>query len=88
MSAISPYTYAGRRLDSEAGLYNYRNRIYHPQLGRFITRDPVGYLDGYNLYEYVDGKPIKQGVHRTVPANTGMGLASPDSIRWLTMPKG
>ena len=27
---------------------------YHnPTLGRFISRDPAGYVDGMNLYEYV-----------------------------------
>ncbi len=38
-----PYTYTGRRLDAETGLMYYRNRMYHPELGRFVSRDPVGY---------------------------------------------
>ncbi len=28
----------------------YRARYYHAELGRFLSRDPVGYLDGANLY--------------------------------------
>jgi hypothetical protein len=30
---------------------------YNPQAGRFIQRDPLGYVDGMNLYEYVMSKP-------------------------------
>jgi uncharacterized protein RhaS with RHS repeats len=24
--------------------------MYHPTVGRFINRDPIGYVDGENLY--------------------------------------
>jgi RHS repeat-associated protein len=27
-----------------------RARYYHAELGRFISRDPIGYVDGMNLY--------------------------------------
>lgn len=30
---------------------------YNPQAGRFIQRDPLGYVDGMNMYEYVMSKP-------------------------------
>lgn len=32
--------------------------MYAPQLGRFISRDPVGYVGGENLYQYVRSQPI------------------------------
>jgi RHS repeat-associated protein len=52
-------TYTGQRLDTETGLYQYRNRYYHARLGRFISRDPIGYEGSqWNLYEYVEGRPI------------------------------
>ncbi len=52
------FLYTGRRLDPLAGLYQYRYRYYHAQLGRFVTRDPIGYRGSpYNLYEYVHSKP-------------------------------
>jgi RHS repeat-associated protein len=44
------YTYTGREYDAETGLYNFRARYYHAQLGRFVNRDPIGYWDGFNLY--------------------------------------
>ena len=46
-------TYTGRSYDSESDLYYYRNRMYSPSLGRFISQDPKGYIDGMNLYAYV-----------------------------------
>ena len=37
-------------LDSETGLYAARARMYSAKLGRFISRDPTGYVDGLNLF--------------------------------------
>jgi hypothetical protein len=34
-----------------------RNRVYHPGLGRFLQRDPVGYRGGMSLYQYVGSDP-------------------------------
>jgi len=31
--------------------------MYHPSLGRWLQRDPVGHVDGPNVYEYVAGSP-------------------------------
>lgn len=42
--------YTGQRYDTETKLYQFRNRYYHPTLGRFINRDPAGYVDGLSLY--------------------------------------
>ncbi|KAA5539025.1 RHS repeat-associated core domain-containing protein [Roseiconus nitratireducens] len=43
-------TYTGREWDDELGLYHYRARMYDPICGRFLSRDPIGYLDSQNLY--------------------------------------
>ena len=51
------YLFQSRRWDDEVDLYYFRNRVVSPTLGRFITRDPVGYVDGYNLYAYASGRP-------------------------------
>ncbi|MFP3984111.1 MAG: phospholipase A2 [Desulfurivibrionaceae bacterium] len=54
-----PYTYTGRELDKETGLYFYRARYYDPQLGRFISKDPIGFEGGdFNLYGYVQNNPV------------------------------
>ncbi|MDD3470498.1 MAG: RHS repeat-associated core domain-containing protein, partial [Thermoguttaceae bacterium] len=47
-------TFTGQVYDVETGLMLYRNRYYHTGLGRFVTRDPVGYdANNVNLYRYV-----------------------------------
>ena len=50
--------YTGRRLDTETGLYYYRARYQEPVLGRFVGRDPLGYVDGMGLYDYVGNAPF------------------------------
>ncbi|MCC5830341.1 MAG: RHS repeat-associated core domain-containing protein, partial [Phycisphaeraceae bacterium] len=42
--------FAGYRYNPETGYYHARHREYHPLLGRFMQRDPLGYVDGGNLY--------------------------------------
>lgn len=49
--------FTGREYDAETGLCYYRNRCYSPVLGRFLTRDPLGFVDGRNLYQYVKSNP-------------------------------
>ncbi|AQT67129.1 Cell wall-associated polypeptide CWBP200 [Anaerohalosphaera lusitana] len=43
---FNEYTFTGRRLDSlhanQLKLMYYRHRYYDPQMGRFLTRDPLG----------------------------------------------
>lgn len=53
----NPYGFTGRRWDAESELWYYRNRMYSAELGRFLTRDPLGYVDGYNMYAYVSNRP-------------------------------
>lgn len=55
----NPYMYTGQRFDPETGLLYYKNRYYSTELGRFLQRDPFGYEDGMNLYEYVGSRPTK-----------------------------
>jgi len=52
------FMFTGRQYDSETGLYYYRTRYYAPDIGRFLQTDPVGYIDGINLYRYVSNNPI------------------------------
>ncbi len=52
--------YAGYRVNQESGLYQVRNRDYHATLGRWVQRDPIGYQDGMNLYEYSSSAPVSR----------------------------
>ncbi|WP_372716173.1 RHS repeat domain-containing protein [Novipirellula sp.] len=53
------YTYTSREWTPVASLYYFRNRWYDPQLGRFSSRDPIGYEGSmWSLYEYVMSGPL------------------------------
>jgi RHS repeat-associated protein len=50
--------YTGALWDPVAQMSLMRNRWQDPSLGRFITRDPAGYVDGMSLYLYSRGNPL------------------------------
>jgi RHS repeat-associated protein len=57
----TPYGYKGQHdyyIDRETGLILATHRYYDPSEGRWLTRDPIGYAGGLNLYDYCDGNPI------------------------------
>jgi RHS repeat-associated protein len=54
------YGYTGRERDPDTGLLYYRARFYDPQVGRFLSEDPIALKAGdLNLYAYVGNNPIK-----------------------------
>jgi RHS repeat-associated protein len=51
--------FQGRVFDNESGDFYFRNRQYGPRLGRFLTRDPMGYVDvDPSLYTFVQNAPL------------------------------
>ena len=50
--------FCGYRFDADTGLYQVRYRFLHPQLGRWLSRDPIGEDGGWNIYGYVQNIPI------------------------------
>jgi RHS repeat-associated protein len=44
--------------DPVTGFLYARNRYYDPDLGRFISADPLGYVDGPNPYIYAMNSPV------------------------------
>jgi RHS repeat-associated protein len=75
-SAITRYGYTGRERDPLTGLQYNRARFYDPQLGRFITEDPIGLGGGINQFPYVLNNPQ----NRTDPS----GLYEKDVHYYLT----
>ena len=41
-----------------SGLVYFGARYYDPEIGRFITQDPTGMIDGPNLYAYCRNNPV------------------------------
>ncbi len=56
-SIDNPYQFTGRRYDPETEFFYYRSRYLQTRVGRFTTRDPLGYVDGMGLYEYTTNSP-------------------------------
>jgi RHS repeat-associated protein len=53
------FMFTGREYVSQFGIYEYRNRAYHPGLGRFMSEDPKLFDAGdYNLFRYCHNDPI------------------------------
>ncbi|NEQ34877.1 MAG: sugar-binding protein [Okeania sp. SIO3I5] len=55
---LKEYRYSGKERDDSTGLYYYGARYYAPWLGRWLSCDPAGTVDGLNLYAFVGGNPI------------------------------
>jgi RHS repeat-associated protein len=52
------YRYTGKERDIENGLYYHGARYYAPWLGRWVSCDPKGLVDGTNLFAYGRDNPI------------------------------
>lgn len=54
----NPWRFAEKRVDEETGLIFFGLRFYDPSIGRWISQDPAGFIDGCNLYAYVHNSPV------------------------------
>ncbi len=57
----NPFGFKGLPRDPESGLIYVRNRYYDPEMGRWITSDPLGLVDGPGQYAFVGGDPVNFG---------------------------
>lgn len=58
-----PFSLQGKRQDPDTGLIYFGARDYDPALRRFISTDPKGYADGFNLYHYAHNNPNRYNDH-------------------------
>ena len=59
-SLASEFGFTGQLWLPSVQLYYFKARMYSPQLGRFMQRDPLGYAAGLNLYAYAGGDPVNR----------------------------
>ncbi len=52
------YRYTGKERDEETGLCYHGARYYVCWLGRWTSPDPIGLLDGLNLYRFSQSNPV------------------------------
>lgn len=56
---FNPWQYASKRFDPDLGLINFGSRHYDPFLGRWLSTDPAGFIDSYNLYQFNFNNPFR-----------------------------
>ena len=57
-AASNPFRFSSEYFDQETGLVYYNYRYYNPELGRWISRDPIEEQGGYNLYGMIGNNPM------------------------------
>ncbi|KAJ6262643.1 hypothetical protein Dda_3455 [Drechslerella dactyloides] len=77
------YRFASKERDNETGLDYYGARYYAPWIGRWISPDPGGLIDGSNRYAFVGNNPVGvtdpsgfEGLQLTEPKLTVKGADS------------
>ena len=58
ITPFNPWRYSAKYFDPDLGLYYHGKRFYNPTLGRWLTPDPAGFIDGTNLYQYAYNNPL------------------------------
>lgn len=57
--ARTPLRFPGQYADDETGLHYNRYRFYDPEVGLYISPDPLGLQGGLGAYEYARGRPLR-----------------------------
>ncbi|WP_236478648.1 RHS repeat domain-containing protein, partial [Pseudomonas syringae] len=86
--------FQGQYFDVETGLHYNTFRYYDPEIGRFITQDPIGLSGGDNLYQYAPNPngwvdPLGWCVNASVTRGTaGQPLRATATITKADIKKG
>jgi RHS repeat-associated protein len=76
------FLFTGREWLRDLRLYDFRNRMYQPELGRFLQPDPQEFAAGdYNLYRYCHNDPI----NHTDPTGLDLRIDSYDPQEYAAL---
>ncbi len=75
-----PFRWPGQYEDSETGFYYNRFRYYDPNIGQYISQDPIGLVGGLGLYSYVDDPTVWTDPLGLAKSQGGCGVAG--TQRW------
>jgi RHS repeat-associated protein len=57
-AAAQPFGFAGGLYDADTGLTHFGARDYDAAVGRWVSKDPIRFDGGYNLYAYAENDPV------------------------------
>ena len=60
LAGENPFQFSTKYTDFETDLVYYGYRYYSPDLGRWISRDPIEEQGGFNLYAFVNNDPVNK----------------------------
>ncbi|MEM9444383.1 MAG: SpvB/TcaC N-terminal domain-containing protein [Verrucomicrobiota bacterium] len=100
--AAKRYRYTGMERDEESGLSYHSARYYIPWLGRWTIYDPMGLVDGLNIFAYSSNNPIalsdpsgqqsqapeQKGLVNVVPGTTFTGKESVEQLHTAARASG
>src|SRR5690606_28105820 len=76
---FQPFGFAGGLYDPGIGLVRFGARDYSAEIGRWLTKDPINFDGGFNLYGYSLNDPINlqdiNGLWIHVAVGAGIGAA-------------
>ncbi len=74
------FLFTGREWIKDLRVYDYRHRMYQPELGRFLQPDPIQFKSGdYNLYRYCHNDPINKADPMGLETAVAIGMGTDDN---------
>ncbi|KQV10348.1 type IV secretion protein Rhs [Pseudomonas sp. Root329] len=86
-----PLRFQGQYFDAESGLHYNRHRYYDPEVGRYLTPDPVKLAGGLNQYQYTPnptGWVDPLGLSGNCPPPNKPGCGAPDDTTGARVDEG
>ena len=96
LTNANPFRFSTKFRDAETGLYYYGYRYYSTELGRWLSRDPLGEEGGLNLYSFLHNSSINTfdplglidvSLIPNIMINNGWPVGAAILNRWLHSPE-